>query len=281
MISQDQTLQVNITDGVMWLTKTNAAENFGISLAMWSALTTALERAAVDPTIKIIVIDAAAPGFHRGAVMVTELGPNLAGLTRADFRDLVQRGQALGRLIAELPKPVIGIATAGALGGGLELLLRCDFLYTLDNAQFSFPEVTLGFVAAWGGTQWGGRLMPFRSAQEMLLLGDKISGREAVEFGLVTRSFPTPDELSGYVGKVIARLAYCSPASFAQTKKCLSAIWQGPIEYGERIEMEAEAESMASGDFVKAYEAWKSGKSYSFADNAVTDDRAPTTSARF
>lgn len=259
MDEQNNCLEVRSDDGVLYLTKQNPESSYGISVAMWAALTAAFEQAARDDAIRCVVLDAGGPGFHRGAVMVTELRDSMDALTGADFRDLVQRGQALGRLIAGLPKPVTGIARAGALGGGLEMLLRCDFVYTLDDAAFSFPEVTLGFVAAWGGTQWGGRMLPFRKAQEMLLLGDRITGRRAEEIDLVTRSFANGEALDAHVARVLDRLQYCSPASLAGTKQCLAATWGGPLEFGERIELEAEARTMTTGDFLKAYAAWRSG----------------------
>jgi len=257
-------LDVDIRDGVMYLTKQNAHTNYGISIAVCDALNAAFDRAASDETVRAIIVDAGGNGFHRGAVMVVELKPSLDDLGDADFRDLVDRGQRLGRKVAALPKPVIGIAKAGALGGGLEQLLRCDFVFTLDDARFSFPEVSLGFVAAWGGTQWGGRMMPRRRAQEFLLLGEAISGREAVEYGLVTRSFATADALEAHVQAVLKRLEYCSPASFAQTKRCIAATWDGPLRHGEDIEIEAEASAMGSGDFRKAYAAWREGHIYNY-----------------
>lgn len=252
-------LASRVEDGVLWLVKDNPESSYGISVAMWQALTLAFGRAAADDDIRAVVIDAAGPGFHRGAVMVTELKDSMEALGPADFRDLVQRGQALGRQIAALPKPVIGIARAGALGGGLEMLMRCDFVYALDEAAFSWPEVTLGFVAAWGGTQWGGRMLPFRKAQEMLLLGERMTGIQAEQIGLVTRSFPDAAALDAYLASVLKRLEYCSSAAFAGTKQCLAATWGGPLEYGERIELEAEAAAMSTGDFLKAYAAWKGG----------------------
>ncbi len=249
-------LDIETKDGVLFLTKQNSDTAYGISLDVWRALTEAFETAADDKAIRAIVVDAGGPGFHRGAVMVTQLADSMEQLGKTEFRDLVQRGQALGRLIAASPKPVIGIARGGALGGGLELLLRSDFLYTLNDARFSFPEVTLGFVAAWGGTQWAGRMLPYRKAQEMLLLGQALTGQEAEEIGLVTRAFSDAPALDAYLQAVLKRLEYCSPASFAQTKKCLAATWRGPLEYGERIELEAEADAMATGDYLKAYAAW-------------------------
>ncbi|MGD9812563.1 MAG: enoyl-CoA hydratase/isomerase family protein [Sphingobium sp.] len=264
MVDDVRELDVHVDDGVMYLTKQNAHTNYGISIAVCNALNAAFDRAADDDSIRAVVVDAGGRGFHRGAVMVVELKPSLDDLDDADFRDLVDRGQRLGRKIAALPKPVIGIAKTGALGGGLEQLLRCDFVFTLDDASFSFPEVSLGFVAAWGGTQWGGRMMPFRRAQEFLLLGEAISGKDAVAHGLVTQSFATEDALAQHVAAVLKRLEYCSPASFAQTKRCLAATWEGPLRHGEDIEIEAEASAMGAGDFRKAYSAWREGHVYNY-----------------
>jgi enoyl-CoA hydratase/carnithine racemase len=275
-MSDTSALETTLDDGVLRIVKSNPEAGYGITIALWQALTAAFERAIEDDAVRAIVVDAGGKGFHRGAVMATELRPAMDALTGADFRDLVQRGQALGRLIASVPKPVIGLARGGALGGGLELLLRCDFVYTLDNAWFSFPEVTLGFVAAWGGTQWAGRMMPFRQAQELLLLGDRMSGKAAAEMGLVTRSFGTGEALDAFCEAVLARLQFCSPASFAQTKACLSATWQGPLELGERVELEAEAAAMATGDFLKAHKAWIEGQAYNFHKATAVAGRVPS-----
>ncbi len=256
-------LRVERDDGVLRLTKINAETGYGISVAMLDELTAAIAMAD-DASLRAVVIDAEGKGFHNGAVMVTELKPNLADLNRNDFRDIIERGHRLGRSIAGLPIPVIGIARGGALGGGFELLLRSDFLYCTDAARFSFPEVTLGFVAAWGGTQWGGRLMPFRKAQEFLLLGETIDGHRAEELGLVTRSFADAAALDAHVAAVLDRLRLCSPASFRWTKACLAATWDGPLAHGEEVEMTAEIETMASGDFLKAVAAFQAGAQFDF-----------------
>ena len=186
-------------------------------------------------------------------------------LDREDFQRLVKMGHKLGNQIAALPIPVIGIARGGALGGGLELLLRSDFLYCLDGARFSFPEVTLGFVAAWGGTQLAARLMPFRRAQEMLLLGESINGIQAAEFGLVTASFATAELLDARLRDVLARLRHCSPASVRWTKECLEAAWEGSLDLGLDRELEAETETMDSGDFLKGLGALGNGQVYDYS----------------
>lgn len=273
-MSSSTVLDVRTENGVRYLTKINADSHYGISTALCRELGEAIDRAASDPAVRVIVIDAGGRGFHRGAVMVTELRPSMDELGDEDFRELVHRGQQLGRKVASVPKPVIGIARSGALGGGLEQLLRCDFVFARDDACFSFPEVTLGFVAAWGGTQWAGRMMPMRRAQEFLLLGETISGSAAVEQGLITRSFPDDAALDAHLQQVLVRLERCSAAAFAQTKRCLTAIWEGPLAHGEAIEVDAEAKAMGSGDFRLAYAAWRQGLTYNFAQQAT--EPAPT-----
>ena len=263
--NQQPVLETQTIDGIVTLIKNNPQDNYGMSLAMLKAMGEALDTVKDSPAIRAVVIDAGGRGFHAGAVAVTELRPRLEDLNREDFQRLVKMGHKLGNQIAALPIPVIGVARGGALGGGLELLLRSDFLYCLDGARFSFPEVTLGFVAAWGGTQLAARLMPFRRAQEMLLLGESINGIQAAEFGLVTASFATAELLDARLRDVLARLRHCSPASVRWTKECLEAAWEGSLDLGLDRELEAETETMDSGDFLKGLGALGNGQVYDYS----------------
>lgn len=264
-------LSERLEDGVLWLTKTNADTRQGISMAVLEYLARAVDRVRNDPTIRAVVVDAAGDGFHNGAVMVAELNPDMRALDRADFQRISQIGHALGRSIAALDVPVIGVARSGALGGGLELLLRCDLLYTTNDAYFAFPEVTLGLVAGWGGTQWGGRLIPLRKAQEMLLLGEPFDGATAEQWGLVTRAFADPDALDAHLAKVLARLKQCSPVSLRWHKECLRAIWQGSLTEGEAVEDRAIVEAMSVSGFPDPLEAFFEGKSYDYVAGRVID----------
>ena len=75
-----------------------------------------------------------------------------------------------------------------------------------------------------------------------------------------------------HIQEVLQKLKYCSPASYAQTKKCLAATWAGPIELGERVELEAEADAMATGDFIKGLQAWANGGRYNYAEGKTETD---------
>jgi enoyl-CoA hydratase/carnithine racemase len=267
------TLRIESREAVLWLTKVNADAGYGISLDMITALEAVLDHVAHDSTVRAVVIDAEGDALQNGAVMVTELRTDMTELTREDSQQVVETGHRLGRSIARLPVPVIGIARGGAAGGGLELLLRSDFVYCLHTAQFSLPEVTFGFVPGWGGTQWAARLMPFRRAQEMLLLGKPLDGRQAEECGLVTKAFPDPATLDAHVEQTLLQLRGCSPTGYQWIKRCLAAAWDGPLAHGERQELIAETETMASGDFIRALRAYSDGRQMDYwAEDATRDE---------
>lgn len=262
------TLKVSVSeDKVLWLTKVNADRGYGISKKMLEAFQTIFTDIQKGVPIRAVVIDAEGNGVQNGAIMVAEIKPTLADLTREDFAEIVVAGQNIGRIIANLPIPVIGIARGGAIGGGLELFLRSDFIFCTHQAQFSFPEVTVGFVAVWGGTQLGGRYMPFRKAQEVLLMGLPIDGQQAEEYGLVTRSFVDSAALDKHLTELLAHFRNCSPASFEWTKKCLAAIWDKQGIDEQQQDIKAQVETMGSGDFLKSIDAYRKGLYYDFVSN--------------
>ncbi|MGE4431288.1 MAG: enoyl-CoA hydratase/isomerase family protein [Sphingobium sp.] len=260
-------LRVMLSDGILWLTKRDPARRNGISLAMADALMAAIEHARGDPQVRAVVLDAEG-GFHGSAVLVMELADTPLHLTPEDFARIEDIGHGLGDALWRLDKPVIGVAGAGALGGGLELLMRCDFVYCTDGAQFRLPEVNFGFVAAWGGTQFGGRLLALRRAQEMLLLGDRLDGRQAAAEGLVTGSFTDKDALDRHIGNVLTKLRQCSPASLAGTKRALRALWERPLSEGLTIERQSQMEALATGDFRLGLQAAAAGMRYDFTAQA-------------
>lgn len=257
-------IREELDNGVLRLTKTNTDTRQGISMSVLAGLGAAMDRARDDRSIRCIIIDAAGDGFHNGAVMLGEMGIDWPDLTRKDYRRIIDLGHGLGRNMASLDIPIIGIAAAGALGGGLELLCRCDLVYTTHDARFSFPEVTLGLVAGWGGTQWAARLVPFRKAQEFLLLGEEIDGRTAEDWGLVTRAFADRAAIDAHVAKVMTRLSRCAPVSLRWHKECLRALWQKSLTEGEAVEAVAVVEAMNTRTWFGPTAAFFEGKGWDY-----------------
>lgn len=114
----------------------------------------------------------------------------MAKLGPLELRAFSMRGHELLFRLEKLPIPVIACVNGFALGGGLEIALACDFIYASENATFGQPEITLGIIPGWGGTQRFSRLAGKALAKELCLTGAFISAQEAKEIGVVNKVFP-------------------------------------------------------------------------------------------
>jgi enoyl-CoA hydratase/carnithine racemase len=123
----------------------------------------------------------------------------------------------------EIWKPLVAAINGMALGGGLEVCLACDIRIAAENASFGLPEVTLGLIPAWGGTQRLPRLIPWAFAAEMLFTGRLINAEEAYRIGLVNRIVPQADLMPTAIK--MAELL-CKPAPLA-VRAAKQAMFQG------------------------------------------------------
>ena len=120
-------------------------------------------------------------------------GADIKELAQLDFlsgKAKISKGQGLLNLIENLGKPVIAAVNGFALGGGCELALACTMRLASDNAQFGQPEVALGIIPGYGGTQRLSRLVGKGRAMELILTGDMIDAHEAYRIGLVNKVYP-------------------------------------------------------------------------------------------
>jgi len=138
----------------------------------------------------VIITGAGEKAFCAGADL-KEMLPVLEGLRNEWWRlpPTIMRG-------LELWKPVIAAINGFALGGGLELALACDFRIATEKAKLGLPEVTLGLIPGWGGTQRIARVLPKAKAAELLLMGQPIDAQEAYRIGLVNKVVPQSELLS-------------------------------------------------------------------------------------
>jgi enoyl-CoA hydratase len=123
-------------------------------------------------------------------------GADIAELNKLDImsaKEFSEKGNRVFRAIETLDKPVIAAVNGFALGGGCELALACHIRFASENAKFGQPEVNLGIIPGYGGTQRLARLINSARALEMILTGDMISAEEALRIGLVNKVFPQAD----------------------------------------------------------------------------------------
>ncbi len=250
-------------DGVATVTKIDARYNQGMTRGVIVGLHKAIEDARDDKDIRVVVITAANNGFHEGGRWVDELRPDWK-YSPMEFRDVVQYGHAVLRMLETLEKPVIGVAKGGARGGGLEMLHACDFVIAAEDAEFSQSEAEFGMVPGWGGTQRLPRLVGWRRAKELLLCADYIKGKEAAEMGLVTKAVPA-DRVDAEVAALIARLMKPAPLAQGFIKLAMNKVWETHIGAGLDYETEASAILISYQEFPTYMKAVTVGREPEFA----------------
>ena len=134
----------------------------------------------------------------------------LATMTPITGKDVAQKGQRVFAAIERFPKPVIAAVNGFALGGGCELALACHIRIASEKAQLGLPEVTLGIIPGYGGTQRMARLLGKGKALELIMTGDRIGAAEAEKIGLVNKVVP-PEQLMAAAEEMAKKIASRSP----------------------------------------------------------------------
>jgi len=142
------------------------------------------------------------------------------GLSPLGARELGYAGQGVGSSLESLGIPVVAVVNGFALGGGCELAMACDWIIASDNAKFSQPEINLGIMPAFGGSQRLMRLVGKAMAMELCLTGRMIDAEEAKQLGLVNHVYAATD-LMGEAMKLAATLAQKAPVASKFIKKVL------------------------------------------------------------
>ena len=166
--------------------------------------------------VKGIILTGAGKAFIAGADITQFNKLNVEGA-----RAFAERGQEVFGKCEKILKPVIAAVNGFALGGGCELALSCDFIYASSNAKLGQPEVNLGIMCGWGGTQRMPRFVGLPQARELLFSGDMISAEEALRVGLVNKVYK-PEELMSETVKKMKLILTRGPLAIAQTKKVLN-----------------------------------------------------------
>jgi enoyl-CoA hydratase len=141
--------------------------------------------------------------------------------TGEDFGKLAEYGQDLFERMEYFPKPIIAAIHGAALGGGLELAMACHFRLVAENAKLGLPELQLGLVPGFAGSQRLPRYVGVARAAEMLFTSDPITGVEAVQYGLANHAYPE-EELLENAYKLAGKIAKKSPVSIGAAIKLLN-----------------------------------------------------------
>src|SRR5690606_12238652 len=166
------------------------------------------DAAAADGSVRVVVLTGAGPkAFVAGADIA-----QMSGLTPAQGRDFALRGQRMMRRVEKMPKPVIAMVNGFALGGGLELAMCCHLRIAADTAKVGQPEINLGLIPGFGGTQRLLRLAGRAAVLELCLTGAPIDAARAQQLGIVNRVVPAA-ELEAEAMNLAGQLATAVPVA--------------------------------------------------------------------
>lgn len=179
----------------------------------------------------------------------------MAGMSVIEAKEFSRLGQRLTSAIEDLALPVVAAVNGFALGGGLELALACDWIIASEKARFGQPEINLGIIPGFGGTQRLARRIGAPRAREMIYGGEMIDAATAREWGIVNRVVPA-SELLAESKKAAAALAEKPAVALHQAKLAIQRGLDLDLENGLRLEAEAFAVTFSTDDRLEGMKAF-------------------------
>jgi enoyl-CoA hydratase len=213
-----ETLRIDVDGAIAVVTITREPQLNALSSKVLAELTAATGELEVADDVRVVVITGAGDKAFVAGADIAEMSE----LTPVQAHAFAEMGGAAGSAIETSSKPWIAAVNGFALGGGCELALACDFLYASDRAKFGQPEVKLGVIPGFGGTQRLARRVGVAKTKELCMTGDVIDAAEALRIGLADAVVPHGD-LMTKVKELAGRIAKNGPLAVAEVKRLVHA----------------------------------------------------------
>ncbi|HET9963565.1 MAG TPA: enoyl-CoA hydratase-related protein [Nitrospiraceae bacterium] len=232
-----------------------------LNLSMLKELGQVLSEAEEEDFVRVVIITGAGRFFCAGADMneLAHLNGAHAGV------EFAVRGQSLFNRIERLDKPVLAAINGPCVGGGLELALACHIRIAAQAVPLGLPEVKLGLIPGFGGTQRLPRVIGASNAAEMILTGESLSAEEALRTGLVSRVVP-PDELLSQASAIAAQIAARSKGAIEAALHAIRGGLDIPLSEGLDREAELFGRLCATPEKQQAVQAFLEKRQAKFAD---------------
>jgi enoyl-CoA hydratase len=226
-----ENIALAIEDGVATVTVDRPKVLNALNDATLHELAHAFDTCRDDPAVRCVVVTGSGDKAFVAGADINEL----ARMTPLGAKDLAAYGQGVFRRLEEMGKPTVAMINGFALGGGLELALACALRTASTNAKLGLPEVSLGIIPGYGGTQRLARIAGPGVAREWVLTGDMVDAAEAHRVGVINRLFP-PAELAEGTKKLVQTLLTRGPVALRLALEAIQRGAQMPQAEGERME---------------------------------------------
>ncbi|MFO7171784.1 MAG: enoyl-CoA hydratase-related protein [Bacillota bacterium] len=235
-------VKVHLEDGYAVVTLDRPPVN-ALSRQVLAELDEALRDLEAREEVRAVVIRGAGPRAFAAGADITEFPQ----VRPEEAAELARQGQAVFNRIEALPKPVIAAVHGYALGGGCELALACDFRIAAESARFGQPEINLGIIPGYGGTQRLARLVGPARAKWICLTGEMIPAAEALRIGLCDQVVPD-EELLPAATALAAKLAGKAPRAAALIKRAIQEGLGRSLAEGLELEAQLFGQVFATAD---------------------------------
>ena len=204
-----------------------------LNAALLDEFSLALDKIAADENIHVLVLTGAGDKSFVAGADINEL----ATYNSLSAKNFARKGHNIIAKLQELPIAVIAAVNGFALGGGTEIAIASDFIYASENAKFGQPEINLGLIPGFGGTQRLPRLIGMNRAKELVFTGKMISAAEAEKIGLVNKVIP-PDQLMEEVIQTAKEIAFKGRTSLRAAKQTINHGMNTDLATGIHIEID-------------------------------------------
>ena len=237
-------------NGLLYLTINREDKMNALNFATLEELKEIFEEVVDNRSIKAVILTGSGEKAFVAGADISEI----ASLNEVNARKFAENGQEIFAMIENCHKPVIAVTNGYTLGGGCELAMACHMRVATANAKFGQPEVNLGIIPGYGGTQRLTQLIGRGKANELMMTGDMIGAEEARAFGLVNHVLPTKAEAMEKAEEIIGKIMNKAPLAIGMIVDCVNAAFLP--EDGYQTEANSFARCVKSGDYKEGTSAF-------------------------
>lgn len=232
-----------IKDDIAFITFNRPKQLNALNNALFDEFVDALEQISVSKNVRVLILTGAG---EKAFVAGADIG-EIAECNTLSAKVFAEKGQHVIGKLQQLSIPVIAAVNGYALGGGTEIVLACDFAYASETAFLGLPEITLGLIPGFGGTQRLSKLIGIARAKEMIFTGQMIPASIAYDYGIINKVCP-PELLMEEVIKTARKIASKGRLSLGTAKEVINRGINADLEIGMTMEANAFALCIASED---------------------------------
>lgn len=245
------TIQYKVENGIAWISLNRPKVFHSFNRDMALGLQDAMVNASNDEAVRVVVLSAEGKAFCAGqdlAEATDPTGPELSKIVKEHYNPMIEK-------IRSCEKPVIAAVNGVAAGAGASIALACDIVVATESAAFIQAFSKIGLIPDSAGTFFLPRLIGMQKATALMMLGDKIMGKEAEELGMIYKSF-SDESFRDEVAKIAGKLAKMPTKGLWLTKKALNESYDNSLTEQLVLEEELQTQAGQTADFKEGVQAF-------------------------